>query len=255
MGMGDILMSMGEARALHQRTGQPVLIVDRAGKPVKNEGLFAGVPYLLTAPTSERPYQRLVNGPGIRPYIAQKGSRQWKWKPYTPKPAELVFTPNELAFAERYRGLIMIEPQVKAIGHDNKAWPAKNWAALISRLGEVTDPLTVQCGPGGTLAIANAFALTPSFRYAAAVLSVARAFIGTEGGLMHAAAAVGTPAVILWSEFIDPSITGYDVHRNIRKAGPACGMRSSCMGCKRSMQAITPSIVLDNLKDLLNETR
>lgn len=248
MGMGDILMSMGEARALHEKTGKPVLIVDGAGKPVKDQGLFTGVPYILPRATTAVPhYEVLRNGPGLRPYIQQKGSRRWTWKPYQPKPAQLVFTKDELEFAERYRGLVMIEPQVKAIGHENKAWPAKHWRALIEQL-----PDTVQCGPGGTIAIADVFALTPSFRYAAAVLSVSRAFIGTEGGLMHAAAAVGTPAVIIWTEFISPDITGYPTHRNLRVAGPACGSRIDCPSCRKSAGAVTPSMVLDNLKEILS---
>lgn len=254
MGMGDVLMSMGEARALHKKTSQPVLIVGVDRRPVQDHGLFDGVPYLLRAPSADRRYQRLVNGPGVRPYIAAKGARKWTWMPYKPKPAEIVFTPSELEFAERYRGAVMIEPQIKAIGHDNKAWPAKNWTTLVAALREADIP-TVQCGPGGTLAIADTFALTPSFRYAAAVLSVARAFVGTEGGLMHAAAAVGTPAVIIWTEFISPEITGYDMHRNLRVAGPPCGMRSNCTTCRKSAAAVTPSMVLDNLKELLNETR
>lgn len=249
MGMGDILMSMGEARALHAKTGQPVLIVGLDGRPVKHEGLFDGVPYLLREPTNRVAYQRLKNGPGLRPYIAQKSSRQWTWAPYRPKPAELVFTPSELEFAERYRGMVMIEPQVKKIGHENKAWPQKHWHALLNQMDD--DLMTVQCGPGGTLAITDAFALTPSFRYAAAVLSVARAFIGTEGGLMHAAAAVGTPSIILWSEFIDPGVTGYDTHINLRVATKTCGMRTDCMGCRKSMADITPSMVLTKLKEML----
>lgn len=251
MGIGDSLMAMGEARALHKRTGQSVLIADPRGRPVKDpEGLFAGLPYLLRRHTNSVSYLRIVNAPGVRPYITSKTATQWTWRPYKPIPAELKFTASELEFAERYRGAVMIEPQVKAIGHGNKAWPARYWAALAADLRETGIP-TVQCGPGGTLPIADRFALTPSFRYAAAVLSVAKAFVGTEGGLMHAAAAVGTPAVIIWSEFIAPGVTGYDMHRNLRIAGPPCGMRTDCPSCRRSMDAITSSMVLDNLKELL----
>jgi hypothetical protein len=247
MGMGDILMSMGEARALHAKMQQPVLIVGLDGRPVKDYGLFDGLPYLLREPTNQRPFVRLKNGPGLRSYIAAKGSRKWTWMPYRPKPAELVFTPEELAFAEPFRGLVMIEPQVKATGHENKAWPQQHWTALLNQL----DATTVQCGAPGTLFIADAAARTPTFRHAAAVLSVAKAFVGTEGGLMHAAAAVGTPSVIIWTEFISPEITGYDTHRNLRVAGPPCGMRSNCTSCRKSAAAVTPSMVLDNLKEIL----
>lgn len=252
MGMGDVIMAMGEARAMHQKSRQPVMVVDPRGRPVKDFGLFEGIPYLLRRPTSARTYQRLINAPGVRPYIAAKTSTQWTWRPYKPIPAEIKFTDDELQFAERYAGRVMVEPNVKDIGHQNKAW--HRWPALMAAL-RAEDIQTFQCGPGGTSWIADDFLLTPTFRYAAAALSKARAFIGTEGGLMHAAAAVGTPAVILWSEFISPEITGYDMHRNLRHAGHPCGRRVDCPSCRESMDKITVDEVVTNLKELLNEAR
>lgn len=241
-------MSIGEAKRLHQQTGQPVIIVGRDGRPIKSD-LFDNVPFLVQRPPRQGPYQRLVNGPGLRPYIAEKTSTKWTWKPYKPEPAQIVFTANELEFAERYRGKVMIEPETKAIGHSNKAW--RRWPELAALLRRYNVP-TVQCHPGGaTIVLADTLALTPSFRYAAAVLSVSRAFIGTEGGLMHAAAAVGTSAVILWSEFISPEITGYATHKNLRHAGPPCGSRTNCADCYAAMQAITPAEVLDALEEFL----
>lgn len=255
MGYGDILMSMGEARRLHTKTGQPVLIVDHAGRPVRNHDLFKGVPYLLTQHTNSRGYQRLVNGPGIRPYIQTKTPRHWTWKRYRPVPAELRLTSEEQAFAARHAGMVMIEPNIKGVGHENKAWPWTRWLALASALTEHGIRF-VQCGPADARVLPGAvFVQTPSIRYAIAVQAVSRAFIGTEGGLMHAAAAVSTPAVILWSEFIAPEFTGYDTHRNLRHAGPACGMRTDCPGCRASMNKILPDEVLGNLKEILNEAR
>ena len=250
-GMGDILMSMGEARGLHRRTRQPVLIVGRDGRPVQDHGLFHSIPYLLKRSPEDREFQLLVNGPGLRPYIAAKSSECWTWKPYRPQPAELVFTREELDFAEPYRGRIMIEPTIKACGHHNKAWPAANWHKLVDLLRAGGIPL-VQCAPKGVSPVADRVALTPTFRHAAAVLSLSAGFIGTEGGLMHAAAAVGTPAIILWSEYVAPEITGYDAHRNLRHAGQACGRRQDCHGCQASMEAITPDEVLDHLGELIS---
>lgn len=248
-------MSMGEARRLHKSSGgQKILIVGRDGKPVKSD-LFVGVPYLITGvghrpPASFGPYQRLVNGSGIRPYIAGKTPEKWTWRKYRPAPAQIVFTAEELRFAERYRGHVMVEPNVKAVGHDNKSWLPTRWRELVRALSDEKIS-AIQCVPGGVTPITDRAVLTPSFRYACAVLSVSRAFIGTEGGLMHAAAAVGVPGVILWSEFISPSITGYDMHRNIRHADEACGMRTDCKHCAASMERITVSEVLTNLKEIL----
>lgn len=249
MGWGDLLMSVGEARALYRRTKQPVMIVGRDGRPIQSD-LFAGLPYIIQKPLKTGPYQRIVNGPGVRPYIAGKTNERWSWRLYKPEPAEIKFTDGELSFAERYRGRVLIEPNTKPIGHDNKAWPAERWRVLVTQLQDEGVPL-VQCIPGGTTPITDVHALTPSFRYAAAVLSVCRAMVATEGGLMHAAAAVGVPGVILWSEFISPSITGYDMHRNLRHAGKPCGMRVNCDSCRRSMEFISVTEVVTNLKEIL----
>jgi ADP-heptose:LPS heptosyltransferase len=92
---------------------------------------------------------------------------------------------------------------------------------------------------------------TPTFRYACAVLSVCKAFVGAEGGLMHAAAATKTPAVILWSEFISPAITGYPTMVNLRHAGPPCGMRVDCRTCRVAMNKITVTEVVAALKGVL----
>lgn len=242
-------MSAGEARALYRRTKQPVMIVGRDGRPIQSD-LFAGIPYIIQKPLKSGPFQRIVNGPGVRPYIAGKTEERWSWRVYKPEPAEIKFTDGELEFAERYRGRVMIEPNCKPIGHDNKAWPAPRWAELVSRLEADGIPL-VQCAPGGVVPLTDTHALTPSFRYAAAVLSVSRAFIGTEGGMMHAAAAVGVPGVILWSEFISPEITGYTMHRNLRHAGKPCGSRINCDSCRKSMEFISVTEVVTNLKEIL----
>jgi len=249
MGFGDVLMSIGEAKRLHKQTGQPVLIVGRDGRPVKSD-LFNGIPYIVPRPPRQGPYQRLVNGPGVRPYIAAKTPLKWTWRPYTPEPADIVFTESELEFAEKYSGHVMIEPCGKNIGHSNKLWPF--WPELTTKL-KAAGVRTVQCGWGvaPNSILADDLALTPTFRYAAAVLSKSKAFIGTEGGLMHAAAAVGVPAVIIWSEFISPEVTGYAMHKNLRHAGAPCGSRVDCGACRKSMQAVTPDEVINALKELL----
>ncbi len=244
-------MSMGEAKRLHKKTGQNVMIVGRDGRPIRSE-LMDRVPYIIQRPLAgQGPYQRLVNGSGHRPYIAAKTDEKWTWRKYKPEPAEIFFTANELEFAERYRGAVMVEPNVKKLGHTNKAWSLIRWSHLDIELHKLKLRV-VQCGPSDTSWLNHAERVsTDGFRQACAVLSVCKAFIGSEGGLMHGAAAVGTPGVILWSEFISPDITGYAMHRNLRHAGKACGLRTDCPSCHASMLAITVDEVLSNLKEIL----
>lgn len=247
MGFGDWLLAAGEAKAAHKATGRPVLITDPAGKPQWSE-VFENNPYILRKPFAAGGFVRVISSSGCRPYIAAKSAGRWTWKPYKPTPAEMFFTEQELAFAECCRGKIMIEPNGKPVGHKNKLWPRERWQQFV----DTAHLPFVQCGPSNTDWLQGVNRMpTATFRQALAVLSVCRAIVTTEGGLMHGAAAVGTPAVVLWSEFIDPSITGYAQHRNIRHARRTCGMRINCPSCRKSMEAITVREVADALTEIL----
>lgn len=246
MGAGDWLMAAGEARAIHERIGQNVVIVDRNGRPQWVD-LWRGVPYIL--PCAEPGCAKVVSGSGVRPYIISKTSLRWKWKPYTPKPAEIRFNLDEQSLARDHAGRVMIEPNVKDIGHRNKAWPWDRWQALVREFPAAT---FVQCGPEGARLLDGVRqVVTKNFRDALAVLSGSRALVTTEGGLMHGAAAVGVRAVVLWSEYIAPANTGYSMHVNLRHAGAGCGKRINCPSCRASMDAITVGEVREALAGIL----
>ena len=252
MGFGDVLMSIGEAKRMHAKHNLPIMITDQHGRPIQSP-LFDGVPYLVTKP-AKAAYKRHINCPGVRPYIAGKTATHWKWRNYKPEPADIVFTPQELAFAEPYRGSIMVEPEVKAIGHHNKDWGPIKWQQLdcaIHLAGKKMPPV-IQCIKPGTRHLLYAQpVVTNTFRLTAAVLSVCRAFVGPEGGLHHAAAAVGVPAVVLFGGFISPDQTGYSTHRNLFTGGKPCGSRVECSHCRDAMVKITAAMVFDELKEIL----
>lgn len=238
-------MCTGQVREMYAAKPYPVLVIGANDKPQWHE-VFEHNPKISRGRGA---HQVLRNGPGIRPYIAGSLAGRWKWKPYRPPAGEMFFTAVEKAFAGQYRGRILIEPNVKANGHQNKAWPFDRWQALVDRVPE----RLIQCGPSGTRWLHGVErVVTLSFRRAAAVLAVSKAYVGTEGGLHHAAAAVGTRAVVLFSEFISPEITGYEEHWNIRHAGEPCGMRTPCSSCEQSMKAIEVEEVELNLADAMS---
>lgn len=240
--MGDWIMATAQVRELHKATGHKVFVVGGHGRPVWSE-IFDNNPRIARG--WERGCIKLINGGGVRPYIQRKLPERWMWKQWNIAPGEIFLTNDEVAFAAPYAGKILVEPNTKIDG-SNKAWIFDRWQQLVDRGGEF-----VQVGAPGSRRLDGAqFVETATFRQACAVLSVSRAFVGTEGGLHHAAAAFSKPAVVLFSEFISPEFTGYRMHRNIRHAGAYCGLRTPCEGCRKSMEAITVDEVHTNLLEI-----
>lgn len=242
MGLGDFLMATAEVKAAHAARGGHVLVVG-ANNRIQWSEVFENNPKITRDPRSAS--CRVINGPGCRPYILGRTPTNWTWRRNREQqPGEIFLTASEKAFAEPFRGKVLVEPNVKANGHANKAWPFDRWQTLV---GEIGEPL-VQCGGLSTRWLNGVQRVeTVSFRLACAVLSVSRAFVGTEGALHHAAAALGVPAVVLFSEFISEDVTGYASQVSIRHAGEPCGSRTPCAGCAASMAAITVDEVRDAL--------
>lgn len=239
-------MATAQAKRLHEANGKLVVVCRPNGVPQWNE-VFENNPRIARAHV--RGTQTMVNCSGHRPYIAGKSPTKWSWKPWDIAPGEIYFSPLEKAFGARHAGKILVEPNTK-VQDGNKAWIWKRWQQLVDLMGREN---FVQVGAPGSRTLDGVnFVQTGTFRHACAVLSVSRAFVGTEGGLHHAAAALGVPAVVLFSEFISPEFTGYATHRNLRHAGVACGSRIPCAGCKISMAAITVDEVSTNLEEVLN---
>lgn len=195
-------------------------------------------------------YQPRVNG--LRPYCAEKSQARWRWREYKPHPGELFFSGREKYLAEQHAPVdVILEPSVKRSASPNKDWGLENWQTLANLL--VENRYTVaQVGPKGTK-ILNAGRLveTSSFRLAAAYLARAKAAVLPEGGLHHAAAAVGVRSVVIYGGYISPKQTGYDMHTNIFTGGEPCGWRTKCKHCADAMAKITPEQVFEELKKLL----
>lgn len=234
MGMGDEIMASAQAKLLNVHTGKPVVIVDRFNR-VRTHEVWYKNPRITTQP--KRPgYVTLVNGPHVRPYIETKGQSRFVWKRWDRALGEIYLTEEEIVFGARHSNKILIEPNVKAGSSGNKSWIWDRWQKLVN----ITGWAFIQVGTMNTRRLDNVeFVQTNTFRQACAVLRNSCIFVGTEGGLHHAAAAFGIPSVVLWSEFISPDITGYETQHNIRHAGKACGSRTPCAGCLASMADIS----------------
>lgn len=128
----------------------------------------------------------------------------------------------------------------------------KNWVS--GRMNEVThaiSPLiaTVQVGLASDEPLDCRLKLNGSltFRQSMAVISKAQLFIGLEGALMHAAAALQVPAVIVFGGYIHPQHTGYSsvtAFKTDTDCSP-CFLLTPCPFNKKCMTVISSNRVTE----------
>ena len=114
----------------------------------------------------------------------------------------------------------------------------------VVQLGPASDPLLeVDLDLRGKI--------TP--RAAAAVLASCSGLVCQVGYLMHAAAAVGTRAVVIYGGFEAPWESGYEQNTNLFTKLPCspCWLREPCPYDKECMKKITVDEVLDRVQKIL----
>lgn len=249
MGLGDELLASGRARRLHEKTGKRVCIVDRRGAPRWHE-IWDGVEFL--SKTLGEDVVTLADGPGCRPYIA--GVRCGKVifnRDHRPIPGTIaigaIHQYQAAVLLASLGPVVIVEPGFKGTNSaDNKDWGWNNWVTLSTALmlqGFMVVQLTIQ----GRKALPDVRQiLVDGVHGFAACVKQASLVITTEGGMHHTAAAVNTPAVVIWGGFTSPEFLGYLDQMNIydeHKMSP-CGSRGSCAHCRERMNAISVERVL-----------
>lgn len=248
MGIGDNLMASGLARGAKER-GKLIafgdgtkLLWDQFSKAIFQDNPNIATPANMRV-TPTRNIEWVPFYKGNRIYNSAAPGR-WVWNyEFKAKPGELFFSYDERKFSHRYVGneTVVIEPNLPAYKSVsvNKRWPVERYREVARRLiREGRRVVQFDYGSGERLPGVESLQ-TPSFRHAAAILSRAALYIGPEGGLHHAAAAVNTPAVVLFGGFIPPQVTGYDGHVNLTGGAEACGSWNACEHCRAAMNAIS----------------
>lgn len=194
---------------------------------------------------------------GHRLYNSQDHKRdRWIWNyDFRAQPGEIFFTNEEMNFANKVgKDFILIEPHVPEykVGVINKKWPLQRYANVVEMLKRRGFNVQ-QFRNGGGAALPGVGTIQAlSFRHALAVLSQAALYIGPEGGLHHGAAAVGTPAVVVFGAWIPPQVTGYQTHINLTGgAQEFCGKLQPCHHCILAMEAIKSKHVYSAAKEIL----
>lgn len=248
MGIGDNLIASGLAKASRAK-GKRAAFGD--GQKIiwdhHSEIIFRGNPN-IARPGDEAardldwiPFYR-----GNRLYNRQVGDR-WEWNyDFRCTAGEAYLTEGERTFGRAQgEGYIVIEPNLPNYkpSSPNKRWPVERYAAVASALRSAGHDV-VQLSYGGGHVLDARQIKTASFRQAMAVLERAALYIGPEGGLHHAAAAVGIHAVVLFGGFVPPEVTGYATHTNLTGGARACGSLKTCQHCIEAMNAIGVSDVM-----------
>ncbi len=260
MGYGDLLMVAGAAQSLyaaHPELG-PVGIATREGK-IRWRPEWRGNPAIhCPIKGGAPPRQTITAGGGYLPYLSEplsleRGIRYSGWRARDHR-GSIYLTDEErarvgpLAQVGRY---ILVEPCSLA-KNPNRRPSHMFWYALVDELRAILprDIRFVQLHHSEALVVPSLVQVpNTAFRDACAVLERADCYIGTEGGLAHAAQALGTPAVVLWGGCVDPYYLGYPEHLNIASQyeDSPCGRLDPCMHCVRAWAGIDPIAVAAEL--------
>lgn len=250
MGWGDEIMVTARVRRMQVRDPRPVGI--RGGDGLARwHSIWDNNPRMAKPgwhwPGQHR-VQWLHDFPGHRPYLdyskfRNRDRRQpYVYTQFRAEPGEIYLSPAEKNLGDLARGAVILEPNIKASASPNKDWGWQRWRRLAR---ELQDLRLIQIGAPGVPQLGDRveFIATRDIREACGVLSGAALLISPEGGLHHAAAALGIRAVVIFGGFISPATTGYELHTNLFTGGVACGMRVACAHCQAAMERITPAAV------------
>ena len=247
MGYGDEIMGSGMARGA-RAAGRRVAFGD--GQKIYWSSWCPDIYYNnpnVAPPGSERDRDLIWvdHYKGRRKYNRQdKDSGRWIWNyDFRAVPGEFFFDQQEINIARSFKpGFVVVEPNVpwqKEVA-PNKDWGEGKYEEVARRL-MLQGVKVVQFRHKNSRRIIPGASVVdmPKFRHVIAALSQASLFVGPEGGMHHAAAAVGVPAVVLFGGFIPPAVTGYDGHVNLTGGAEACGNYKPCPHCQQAMSRIT----------------
>jgi hypothetical protein len=178
---------------------------------------------------------------------------RWEWNyEFRCIPGEVFLTEQEKRFA-RLAGkepYIVMEPNPSAKSPvANKRWPFDRYEAVAKKLWDEGFTVVQLNYPGARMLKTAHTIPCPSFRHGMAILAGARLYIGGEGGMHHAAAAVGVGGVVLFGGFVPPQVTGYAIHANLTGLEPgaeACGSFNPCEHCRIAMDRIAVEEVVEH---------
>jgi hypothetical protein len=263
MGVGDEIVAAGQAQRLYDADPSTRVAICGLDGRARWHDVWAGNPIIATAGDVERGevVQVVTNGPNCRPYIVYPFTKESGWtfnRAFRAREhiARIYLTAEERGIGERaretYGPYVLIEPYTK---HANFAWPIERWARLVEACPDLT---FVQHTHKDSTLIRGAHPERATFRDACGLALAASAYVRSESGMCHAAAALGVPQVTLFGGCMDPDVmAGYPRQTVLADHGPwsPCGSWLPCRHCREAMERITVDDVVAALRARLVEGR
>lgn len=258
MGLGDQIIASGIAKDAWTKGGKKIAFGDglRVIWDKHSREVFLDNPNIAFPGNESHQKVKWVSFyKGNRGYNKQ-GPGHWIWNfDWKCKPGQLFLSHSELEIGDRYKdGFIVIEPNVPwwKPSSVNKDWGYSRYQEVADRLKDAGHKVIQFVPPTGGNMLGGVQAVKAnSFRDAASILRNAAAYVGAEGGLHHAAAALNVKGVVIFGGWIPPSVTGYDLHKNLVGSNRFCGNFNKCDHCKEAMQTISIDTVYNAVKGVL----
>ncbi len=184
---------------------------------------------------------------------------------HLPHQCEIILTSEEDEKAKSIIGqyglgqrFVTIEPCTNKDYFGNlRAWPHERWQAVVDAIRARSPEMTVvQVGLAGSESLKGVLNLCGkmTFRETVALIGKGRLFLGTEGGVMHAANAVKAEAIILWGGVTLPEFAGYPEKHHIicsRVSCAPCGHKGFCDEGHKCMNDIGTNKVVSVVMNVL----
>ncbi len=138
------------------------------------------------------------------------------WRPTVPFRQPANKYPQRIVFHNSCRGALYAA--------STKEWPQDRWKTLIKRMASDFEFIQIGTLADPQLPLVVDRRGKTSLSEAAEMIASAQLFLGLESGLMHVAAAVRTPSVIIVGGRSRPNETCYPYNLNITRT-------PSCVGC------------------------
>jgi len=266
-GLGDSILFNSVVYELGRQTGKSYLIGTR------HREIYRGNPHATLLPFSQNLNYKIFGLParllGLRihnidyyfegrppkRHILQLLCERVGLKPAIERPT-IYLSPEERARKDLPpigKPWVAIQSTGLSTWTENKNWGVENFRAVVQALQ--SQVAFVQLGASSDPSLGVDLELQGKIkpRDACVLLRQCRAFVGQVGFLMHAAAAVNVPSVIVYGGFEAPWQSGYPMNLNLYsdvECAP-CWLESNCPHEKKCMAMIKPEIVVEKTKSLL----